>query len=293
MFRKMSVPAEHVYESDPLSDSRWETFIDGHPAASVFHGKPFLQALQITYGYSPVVLTSCSQRTTMTNGLVFCRIKSALRGKRLVSLPLADHCEPLAENVTELDGLLLYARRCGGEKWNHIEIRPSSSRPGGWDGFQETATYRMHRLDLRTSKQYLYDGFQRAVSKGRFEERNGRPFQYKEENSENVLREFYTLLVATRRRHCLPPHPCGWFRTLIRTFGDKLKIRVASKDGLPIASILTFSYKKSMVYKYGCSDVRFQHYGVCRFYCGTQYRKLWTAGLRIWTWDVPTTITWD
>jgi hypothetical protein len=36
--------------------SRWETFIDGHPAASVFHGKPFLQALQITYGYSPVAV---------------------------------------------------------------------------------------------------------------------------------------------------------------------------------------------------------------------------------------------
>jgi hypothetical protein len=56
MFPKMSVSAEHVYESDPLSDLRWETFIDGHLAASVFHGKPFLQALQITYGYSPVAV---------------------------------------------------------------------------------------------------------------------------------------------------------------------------------------------------------------------------------------------
>jgi Acetyltransferase (GNAT) domain len=39
------------------------------------------------------------------------------------------------------------------------------------------------------------------------------------------------------------------------------KIRVASKDGWPIASILTLSWKDVMVYKYGCSDERFHSLG--------------------------------
>jgi hypothetical protein len=68
-------------------------------------------------------------------------------------------------------------------------------------------------------------------------------------------------MVLTRRRHGLPPQPLSWFRTLLETFGERLKIRVASNNGLPIASIITFSHKRSMIYKYGCSDVRFHQFG--------------------------------
>ena len=40
------------------------------------------------------------------------------------------------------------------------------------------------------------------------------------------------------------------------SFGDDLRIRVAFKDGAPIASIVTLIHKNTVVYKYGCSDAR-------------------------------------
>jgi lipid II:glycine glycyltransferase (peptidoglycan interpeptide bridge formation enzyme) len=43
--------------------------------------------------------------------------------------------------------------------------------------------------------------------------------------------------------------------------GDKVSIRVASKNGRSIASILTLRYKQVLVYKYGCSDQRFNNLG--------------------------------
>ena len=43
-------------------------------------------------------------------------------------------------------------------------------------------------------------------------------------------------------------------RNLIACLGDNVKIRVASKDGRPVASILTLRHKRTLVYKYGCSD---------------------------------------
>jgi CelD/BcsL family acetyltransferase involved in cellulose biosynthesis len=76
-----------------------------------------------------------------------------------------------------------------------------------------------------------------------------------------VLDKFYRLLVQTRRRLQLPPQPLTWFRNLIVCMGDKLKIHVASKDGQPVAGILTLSYKSTLVYKYGCSDQRFHNLG--------------------------------
>jgi lipid II:glycine glycyltransferase (peptidoglycan interpeptide bridge formation enzyme) len=59
----------------------------------------------------------------------------------------------------------------------------------------------------------------------------------------------------------LPPQPLSWFRALSAAFGHDLKIRVAFKDDLAVAAILTLSHKRSMTYKYGCSDARFNRFG--------------------------------
>src|SRR5208282_4900386 len=95
----------HVYEVNPLLDFRWEVLVSSHPRASLFHSTNWLKALQTSYGYDPVVVTTCSPDATLTNGLVFCRVKSWLTGRRLVSLPFSDHCEPLVNNSGELDDL--------------------------------------------------------------------------------------------------------------------------------------------------------------------------------------------
>ena len=84
---------------------------------------------------------------------------------------------------------------------------------------------------------------------------------YEEGNSEDLLQKFYKLLLLTRRRHQLPPQPLSWFRSLIAKLGDVLKIRIASKDGRAVASILTMSYKKCVIYKYGCSDASSNNMG--------------------------------
>jgi lipid II:glycine glycyltransferase (peptidoglycan interpeptide bridge formation enzyme) len=72
--------------------------------------------------------------------------------------------------------------------------------------------------------------------------------------SKELLQDFYRLLLLTRRRHRLAPQPLVWFQNLIEGFGRNLVIRVASKDGRPIASILTIRHRDTLVYKYGCSD---------------------------------------
>ncbi len=75
------------------------------------------------------------------------------------------------------------------------------------------------------------------------------------------MKEFYELLVLTRRRHRLVPQPLKWFRNLIESFGAGLTIRVARLDGRPIASILTLRHKNTIGYKYGCSAARFHNLG--------------------------------
>jgi hypothetical protein len=185
---------------------------------------------------------------------VFCCVKSWLTGRRFVSLPFSDHCEPLVDNPDELEAMLLHMQRDLAErKWQYIEIRPVSRRPSLHAGLGESLVYQFHRLDLRKSAQELFRGFHKNCVQRKIRRAEREALKYEDGNSEVLLQKFYKLLVITRQRQHLPPQPLAWFRGLIATFGNNLKIRVASKGDLPVASILTLSNKRSVVYKYGGS----------------------------------------
>jgi len=256
----------NVYKIDPLRDPRWTALVKRHPDASAFHTPGWLEALHRAYGYSPVVFTSSPPGTELTNGVVFCHISSWMTGRRLVSLPFSDHCEPLADSPDELDSLLgSLESDSKRECWKYIEIRPINARIGEQTGFVPRQIFCLHKLDLRPPLSELFrrfhkDSVQRKVRRA---EREG--LAYEEGRSESLLHGFFHLFLQTRRRHKLPPQPVDWFRNLLDCLGDQCKIRVASKDGRAIAGMLTLSYKQSMVYKYGCSDERFHNLGAMAF----------------------------
>lgn len=258
--------ATRVYEINPLSDSRWVGLVENHPRASLFHSSRWLRALKTTYRYDPVVVTTCSPDATLTNALVFCRVKSWLTGRRLVSLPFSDHCEPLVNSSGELDDLLLHIKGYVDDgKWKYVEIRPISSQPGSQTGLSRGITYSFHRLDVRKNTKELFHNFHKDCVQRKIRRAERENLRYEEGTSESLLLRFYELMVVSRRRQHLPPQPLSWFRALIAEFGDSLKIRVASKDDLPIASILTITHNRSMVYKYGGSDARFHNSGGMAF----------------------------
>jgi hypothetical protein len=254
--------ASNVYEIDALCDPRWAALIERHPHASVFHSPNWLRALQTVYGYQPVAITTCPPRAPLTNGLVFCRIESWLTGRRLVSLPFSDHCEPLIDDPSVFDAMLTHIKQQVDQGlWKYMELRPVSYGPNCPTALSRMVTYYFHSLDLSPGIEQLFrklhkDCIQRKILRAEREK-----LAYEEGRSEDLLNKFYRLLVMTRRRQNLPPQPLHWFQGLIATFGEDLKIRVASRNGVALASILTLSHKKSMVYKYGCSNVAFNNLG--------------------------------
>ena len=262
VMHKLDEAVAGAYELDPLCDSRWADFVGRHPRASVFHSPNWLRALRSVYGYDPVLVTTCPPGASLTNGLVFCRVTSWLTGRRFVSLPFSDHCEPLVDRSEELDEMLLHMKRyIDRDRWRYIEIRPVSFQPSGATEFGHLVTYSFHRLDLSLSSEGLFRNFHKDCVQRKIRRAEREKLQYEEGTSEDLLQKFYRLLVMTRRRQYLPPQPLTWFRGLIAAFGNDLKIRVASKNGVAVASILTLSHKKTMIYKYGCSNAAFNNLG--------------------------------
>jgi Acetyltransferase (GNAT) domain len=251
-----------IYQIDPLQDPRWCAFLQHHADTSVFHTAEWLKALRCTYGYKPFVFTTSPPGSPLTNGVLFCEVHSWLTGHRLVSLPFSDHCEPLADNNAVLEQLL---GRIGNSletsRWKYIELRPLVPMTSRHPVFKRSSTFCFHKLDLRPNLDNIFRSFHKDCVQRKIKRSEREGLHYEEGRSESLLIQFHRLLVLTRRRQHLPPQPVNWFRNLISCMGDKLKIRLASKNGYAIAGILTIRGGTSLVYKYGSSDKDFSNLG--------------------------------
>ena len=252
-----------VYEINPLTDPRWNELTSSHSGASVFHSRHWLEALSSSYGYEPAVLTTTAPGDTLKNGIVFCRIKSSFTGSRVVSLPFSDHCQPLVSTRGELNELVQSLKEgIAAKSWKYLELRPIEELgPDVPAGLLPSSLFCIHKLDLRPDDNVLFRNFHKSCIQRKIQRAQRDALTVQEGRSDHLLMMFYDLLLLTRRRHQLPPQPLFWFKNLIRSFGDDLSIRVAFKEEQPIASMLTLFHRKTLTYKYGCSDSRLHNLG--------------------------------
>ena len=247
---------------DPIADTRWDDLVDRHASASPFHRRGWLETLKQTYGYKPFVLTSASPGESLTDGIVACRITSWLTGTRLVSLPFADHCEPLFSDTGEkqplLNRLVEESRR---QHCKYLEFRPVLASADLGSEFRPSESFYFHDLDLRPSLEQLFKGLHKDSIQRKIRRAEKEQLSYEVGRTDVFIETFYTLMLITRRRHHLPPQPKNWFRNLAANMGDALHIRVARKNGAAVAALLTLRHRSSIIYKYGCSDGAFHQLG--------------------------------
>ena len=256
----------NTYFTNPLTDPRWDDLVSRHDQASAFHQRGWLEALSRTYGYQPLVLTTAPAGKPMKDGVVFCRVSSWITGTRIVSLPFADHCEPLIDDQAELAEFLkrLQAERTC-QRWRYVEIRPLSRIPDGQPWLQPSQSYCFHELDLTPSLNDIFRGLHKDSIRRRIQHGTREGLVHEVGRSEIFVDEFYRLLLMTRRRHQLLPQPRAWFKNLVECMGENIQIRLARKEGIPIAAMMTLRHRSTVIYKYGCSDERLHNLGAMPF----------------------------
>src|SRR5262249_12786203 len=160
----------------------------------------------------------------LTNGLVFCKVKSWLTGRRVVSIPFSDHCAPLMEGDEGLRSLLADLKpELDNGVWKYLEIR-SNVKDEGIEGMAGSATFCLHQLDLRPSLDEIFHNLHESCIRRKIIRAKREDIACEEGTSEELLRKFYQLMVLTRRRHQMLPQSFGWFRNLTAFIGGA-KIR--------------------------------------------------------------------
>jgi hypothetical protein len=240
---------------NPFGQKDWDKALFRTPGSSFFHTSAWAEVLRESYHYEPFFLTIRNQ-AVLEALLPVMEVDSPITGKRGVSLPFSDYCEPIVSGAEQFRELFAAAVALGKKRgWRYLELR------GGEPFLDETEPSEWHyghTLDLGKIGTYadFSDSTRRNIQKA--EKQN---LDVTISASPDALQAFCRLNALTRRHHGLPPQPRRFFQCvhdhiLSRNMGF---IVLASLQGTAIAANIYLTFGDQILYKYGASDRTFQH----------------------------------
>ncbi len=239
---------------NPVEIEKWDEYIANLNQSSIFYTASWAEILSETYHFTPKYFMAQADGQLQFL-LPIMEINNWLTGRRAVSLPFTDFCEPyVAQGISfgnYLDRIISIGQNLG---WKSIELR-------GAEHLINTNTpslyYYDHELSL-TEPSILFAGFKKSNQRNiRKAESNG--INTVIDNSNRGLQDFYRLNCITRKKHGLPPQPYSFFRNvrkkiIANNYGKIFKAKFRQKT---IAAAIYFHFKDSVLYKYGASDPNF------------------------------------
>ena len=240
---------------NPLSCENWDERLGDHGKINFFHSRAWARVLHETYGYQPIYFGSLNSDSIKTL-LPLMEIKSILTGKRGVSLPFTDYCEPIFENVTGFDQLLQGAQQHGKQsRWQWIQVR-------GGDGIdaEPDQQYCVHELKLEPDTESLFSKL-RAAKRRNIRKAQSQKIKIIHAQDIEAVDAYFRLHCQTRKRHGVPPQPYRFFHKIFQHVISKGqgKVVLALHQNQVVASSILFHFRRKALYKFGASDMSFQH----------------------------------
>ena len=243
---------------DPLSEPRWNEWIQEFPAADIFHSAQWAQVLFESYRF-PLHYVVLKEGTQILAIVPVAEVRSFLTGNRGVSLPFSDTCPPLLSGDPRTPQKLSeFLRDLGVRRgWNYVELRGST---GNLDGAVQAEEFFVHDLVLERSEadQFakLKDSNRRSIRKAR-----ASGIEVKTFRTQESIRTYYELHCLTRKRHGLPPQPFRFFDRIQRVLLEPGTgfVQLAGHQGKWIAGAVFLQFQKRSTYKFGASNLAFQH----------------------------------
>lgn len=241
---------------NPATYPGWDHLLDSDQA-SFFHTSAWASVISGSYHYTLHYFTQI-EKGKLSVLVPVMGINSILTGKRGVSLPFTDICDPIASNGEQfqpvIDRVFIHGKAAG---WKYLEFK------GGRDIFQDepASSYCYHHtLDLTRNEQDIFSSFKsntrRNIKKAI---RQGVKIDFS--NSLASVRIFYRLHCITRKRHGLPPQPLYFFKKIYEHIISQKKgfVVLAPFQENYIAGAIYFRFGNTVIYKYGASNRSFQH----------------------------------
>ena len=182
-------------------------------------------------------------------------VNSWLTGRRGVSLPFTDYCDPLAGDLPAFQRLFDQALAYGRDRhWKYLELRGGQQFLAAAPPSQR---FYGHEIALESDEKALFAAMaspvRRAVRKA---EKQGVTVEILKDGK--GVQQFYSLHCRTRRKHGLPPQPFEFFENLQKhVLAAGCGIIVLARLGAKAVAGSVFVHTgPQALYKFGASDER-------------------------------------
>ena len=230
--------------------------ISEHEDATIFHTTAWAKTICESHNYKPIYFTQ-RNGNRLPVLIPIMEVNSILTGKRGVSLPFTDYCEPIVDASIPSQKVFDYIITYGKKKaWEYIELR-------GAKNFLPDVTpstqFFSHILDL-TQEEQIFSGF-RNSTKRNIKKANKENVKVDFFNSPESIKEYYRLHCVTRKRQGVPPQPFYFFRKIHDHIisGNLGFVALGSYLDKNIAGAVFFHYGNKVFFKFGASDTKYQH----------------------------------
>ena len=249
---RTNVPAQ-VELVDPVSDRRWDRFIEGWDASTVFHTSAWLAVIRDTYGFTIDALASVADGE-LRQAIAFARLKG-----RLVAMPFSDYWSlPIVDDATGWELMMITLSALTGDA--SLEVRGGGDFDYEGCGFERDSVFLRHRLILDRPYEQLEARFLPAARRAIRKAERGQLTIRRSVDMADMMR-FYDLVVETRRKQKLLPQPRRFFEAIQRNLVDQGHgfLLLAEVDGRVIAGDLMLAHKRTLTYKFNASSTDFLH----------------------------------
>jgi FemAB-related protein (PEP-CTERM system-associated) len=223
---------------EPNDAGRWIDYVAEHRAATLFHDRRWLEAVEKAYGCRGCHLIA-ERGGRVAGVLPLTLIASPLLGRSLVSTAFGIGGGIVADDEETVAALGAQAIALGRRRGvNYVELRGGPAPGEGW--IEKSGLYESFEKEMPADADKIRDWLPRnrraEVKKSlRIDEANEGSFRL-----DASVDDFYAVYSAALRNLGTPVMPKKFIRLLKEKFGDDADIALVERNGKPVTGLLSF-----------------------------------------------------
>lgn len=233
-----------IHELDAQNRSRWDAFVQDCPDATFFHRAGWADVMRRAFGHRTFFLY-VEQGGTIVGVLPLARVRSRLFGDALTSMAFGVYGGIAARTPDAFAALDRHACRLADSLGvDYLEYRHREPH------YPERPTKDLYVTFRKPLEADVEANMNAIPRKQRRMVRKGIKAGLASECDAGIER-FFPIYAASVHRMGTPVFSRLYFRTLLDVFGDDCRVLTATRDGNPVATVMTFYFRDEVLPYYG------------------------------------------
>ncbi len=242
---------------NPVNYKDWDSLVLSAEGHSFFHSSCWARVLQECYGFQPLYITGF-RNDKIVFLLPIMKVKHLFSPSKAVSLPFSDFCMPIVHEEVSLDeAKKVVIQQCRDLKMKSLEIRGDNPL---FHDQKALCHFYSHKLDISRDFDSIFASFKdsnrRNIRKAQKADVHTHFYQ-----SFESMNEYFRLHCMARKKHGLPPQPYTFFKHVFHHVINKKHgfVALSKYKNKTVAGAIFFTFGKEVLYKFGASDIHYQH----------------------------------